>query len=173
VEQNFSVGDRVQFTAPDKQLQIANRELGTIERLNERGDISIRLDSGRIVQFSIEDNRHLDHGYAVTSHSSQALTADRALLHIDTEHSHPDLINPRLAYVAVSRARFDVQIFTDNAERLTVGLGREVSKSSAIELTNEPSGPTQSIAPAQGFSQEASSGATPGIRQNPELGLDL
>jgi ATP-dependent exoDNAse (exonuclease V) alpha subunit len=138
VEQSFSVGDRVQFTAPDKELQTANRELGTIERLNERGEVSIHLDSGRTIQFSLDDHRHLDHGYAVTSHSSQGLTADRALLHIGTTHSHPDLINTRLAYVAVSRARLDVQIFTDNAERLAQGFSHEVSKSSAMELMNEP-----------------------------------
>jgi hypothetical protein len=28
---------------------------------------------------------HLDHGYAVTSHSSQGQTADRVLIHVDTE----------------------------------------------------------------------------------------
>jgi ATP-dependent exoDNAse (exonuclease V) alpha subunit len=31
VEQTFSVGDRIQFTAPDKHLGVANRELATIE----------------------------------------------------------------------------------------------------------------------------------------------
>jgi len=136
-EQNFSVGDRVQFTAPDKSLEVSNRELGTIERLNAQGDISIRLDSGRTVEFSINENSHLDHGYAVTSHSGQGLTADRALLNIDTVNSHPDLLNTRLAYVAVSRAQFDVQIFTDNTEHLTKGFSNEVSKTSALELAVE------------------------------------
>ena len=136
-EQNFSVGDRVQFTAPDKSLEVSNRELGMIERLNERGDMSIRLDSGRTIEFSIEDNRHLDHGYAVTSHSGQGLTADRALLNIDNANSHPDLINTRLAYVAVSRSQFDVQIFTDNTEQLTRGFAHEVSKHSALDLVVE------------------------------------
>ena len=76
----FSEGDRVQFTAPDKTLKIANRELGTIESIDERGNVEIKLDSGREVRFNLEENRHLDYGYAVTSHSSQGATADRVLV---------------------------------------------------------------------------------------------
>jgi hypothetical protein len=56
-----------------------------------------------VVDFDPSSSRHFDHGYAVTSHSSQGLTADRVLVNIDTA-SHLDLINSRLAYVSVSRA---------------------------------------------------------------------
>ena len=70
-ERAFSEGDRVQFSAPDKTLKIANRELGTIESIDKRGNVEIKLDSGRDVRFNLEQNRHLDYGYAVTSHSSQ------------------------------------------------------------------------------------------------------
>src|SRR5579859_7936599 len=84
-EREFSKGDRVQFTAPNREQNIANRELGTIEQIDARGNLQIRLDSGRTVAFNVEQNRHLDHGYAVTSHSSQGQTADRVLIHIDTE----------------------------------------------------------------------------------------
>ncbi len=44
-ERRFSEGDRVQFTAPDKELKIANRELGTIEGIDEHGNVEIKLDS--------------------------------------------------------------------------------------------------------------------------------
>ncbi len=40
---------------------------------------------------------------AVTSHSSQGATADRVLVHVDTEQAHERLVNSRLAYVSVSR----------------------------------------------------------------------
>jgi hypothetical protein len=45
VKQEFSVGDRIQFTAPNKQQDIANRELGTIEQLSEK-KMRVRLCSG-------------------------------------------------------------------------------------------------------------------------------
>ena len=37
-ERAFSEGDRVQFTAPSRDLHVANRELGTIEKVNDAGE---------------------------------------------------------------------------------------------------------------------------------------
>ena len=61
--------------------------------------------------------RHFDHGYALTSHSSQGVTADRVLVNIDTR-SHPELVNTRFAYVGVSRASLDTQTYTKDAAAL-------------------------------------------------------
>jgi ATP-dependent exoDNAse (exonuclease V) alpha subunit len=52
----------------------AYRELGTLAKIDESGDIRIRLDSGRAIAFNIRENPHLDYGYAVTSHSSKGQT---------------------------------------------------------------------------------------------------
>ncbi len=86
------------------------------------------------VAFSNRDNRHFDHGYAVTSHSSQGLTADRVLVHVDTS-VHPDLISARFAYVSVSRASVDARIYTNHAASLGKNLSHDVSKSAAIEIS--------------------------------------
>jgi len=67
----FSRGDRVQITAPNREQRIANRELGTVENIDTKGNLRLRLDSGSFVSFNIKENPHLDYGYAVTSHSSQ------------------------------------------------------------------------------------------------------
>jgi ATP-dependent exoDNAse (exonuclease V) alpha subunit len=131
----FSEGDRVQFTAPDRGRHIANRELATIEKIDATGNMKLCLDSGRAVEFNIRQNPHLDYGYAVTSHSSQGQTADRVLVHVDTEQAGEKLINQRLAYVAVSRARYDAQIYTNDKSQLAEGLARDVSHRSAIEST--------------------------------------
>ena len=127
--------DRVQFTAPDRERRIANRELGTVEQIDAGGNIQIRFDSGRTVAFNIRQNRHLDYGYAVTSHSSQGQTADRVLIHIDIAQAGEKLINRRLAYVAVSRARFDAQIYTNDKGNLAERLSRDVSRRSATVPT--------------------------------------
>jgi ATP-dependent exoDNAse (exonuclease V) alpha subunit len=82
-QRNLSEGNRIQFTAPYRDQRIANRELGTVERI-DGGNLHVRLDSGRQVRFNIRDHAHLDYGYAVTSHSSQGVTADRVLVHVDT-----------------------------------------------------------------------------------------
>ena len=132
-ERAFAQGDRVQFTAPNREQHIANRELGTIEKIDDTGNLQVRLDSGRTVAFNIKENPHLDYGYAVTSHSSQGQTADRVLVHVDTEQAGEKLVNRRLAYVAVSRGRYDAQIYTNDKAHLTEQLSRDVSHRSAME----------------------------------------
>jgi ATP-dependent exoDNAse (exonuclease V) alpha subunit len=128
---SFSVGDRIQFTAPANDLKVANRELGTVEAIGHDGRLSLKLDGGREVELDPRRHLHLDHGYAVTSHSSQGQTAERVLINVDTELSARDLLNSRMAYVSVSRGAHDAQIFTNDREKLPAALGHEVSQQSA------------------------------------------
>lgn len=138
VAHEFSVGDRIQFTAPDKSLGVANRDLAVIDSVRSDGHISARFDNGRQIEFDASAHRHFDHGYAVTSHSAQGLTAERVLINADTA-VHPDLLNSRFGYVAVSRASHEATIFTDDATRLHQRLGTEVSKTAALEVVQNVS----------------------------------
>jgi ATP-dependent exoDNAse (exonuclease V) alpha subunit len=83
--------------APSPDLKLANRELGTVEGIGQDGRMSLKMDGGREVELDSVKNPHLDHGYAVTSHSSQGQTADRVLIHADTELGAKDLLNNRMA----------------------------------------------------------------------------
>ena len=130
---NFSVGDRIQFTAPANDLRVANRELGTIENIEEDGRLRLKMDGGRVVEIDPRRHLHLDHGYAMTSHSSQGQTADRVLIHVDTDLGPKALLNSRMAYVSVSRGRYDAQIYTNSAPELGHELNRDVSHSPAIQ----------------------------------------
>jgi hypothetical protein len=58
-------------------------------------------------------------------------------VHVDSEQAHEQLINSRLAYVSVSRGRYDAQIYTNDAEKLGEELSRDVSKQSAMETEHE------------------------------------
>jgi len=137
IDREFSAGDRIQFSAPDKALNVANRDLAVIDSIAPDGHgntrIKARLDSGREVDFDPAEHRHFDHGYAVTSHSSQGLTAQRVLVNADTG-VHPDLINSRFGYVAVSRASHEATVFTDDFAKLAPQLGADVSKTSALRI---------------------------------------
>lgn len=136
---SFSVGDRIQFTAPANNLRVTNGELGTIDSIYGDGRLRLKIDGGRAVEFDPRQHPHLDHGYAMTSHSSQGQTADRVLIHLDTELGAKDLLNSRTAYVSVSRGRHDAQIYTNNAATLGQELSRDVSHSPAIQ--QEPVAP--------------------------------
>jgi conjugative relaxase-like TrwC/TraI family protein len=147
---NFSVGDRIQFTAPANDLKVANRELGLIRGIDGDGRLSLTMDSGRSLQIDPNKHPHLDYGYAMTSHSSQGQTASRVLIQVDTELAAKDLLNNRMAYVSVSRGAHDAQIFTNDREKLPTALGHEISKQTA----NSPQISTQpTIAPQQEFSK--------------------
>ena len=160
ITRDFSRGDRIQFTAPSEALGVANRDMATIVRLDGQHVIA-RLDGAekRIVEFDSKAIRHFDHGYAVTSHSSQGITAERVLVNMDTR-AHPELINTRFAYVAVSRASQDVQIFTNDAAALGQKFSRDVSKSSAVEFKNEPA---ISFVNTDSLEQHAAAGVSLGL----------
>jgi ATP-dependent exoDNAse (exonuclease V) alpha subunit len=133
-ERGFAENDRIQITAPSREMAVANRDMGNIERLNDDGTVSLRMDNGRLIDFDPEKHPHLDFGYAVTSYSAQGQTAERVLINIDTVAARGKLLNNRFAYVAVSRAQLDARIYTNDAESLTYSLARDVSQRSAITL---------------------------------------
>jgi len=146
----FSVGDRIQFTAPANDLKTANRELGVIASIGDDGRLSLQMDSGRSLQIDPNRHPHLDYGYAMTSHSSQGQTANRVLIHVDAELAAKDLLNTRVAYVSVSRGAFDAQFFTNDRDKLPIVLGHNVSKQTAqVQQINAE----QTMAPQQEISQ--------------------
>ncbi|MGP0071009.1 MAG: MobF family relaxase [Bryobacteraceae bacterium] len=150
IQRDFSVGDRIQFTAPDKSLGVANRDMAVIEAIHTDARLSARLDNNRQIEFNASDHRHFDHGYAVTSHSSQGLTAERVLVHADTS-VHPDLLNSRFGYVAISRASLDAKIYTNDATDLGQKLSGEISKTSAVEISHSTANPMTDLSLGQGI----------------------
>jgi ATP-dependent exoDNAse (exonuclease V) alpha subunit len=156
-ERAFSVGDRIQFTAPSQELKVANRELGTVEGIAQDGTMRLKLDNERSVDLNPQRNPHLDHGYAVTSYSSQGQTAERVLVHVDTELGTKDLLNSRMAYVSISRGQWDAQIFTDSLEKLPKALGHDVSHQSANK-------PEQSI-------PKITAKSVPVLQKEPEISM--
>jgi hypothetical protein len=55
-----------------------------------------------------------------------------------------DLLNSRFAYVSISRASHEATLFTDDLAKLGPQLGAEVSKTSALEIS-QPSSIAQGI----------------------------
>jgi ATP-dependent exoDNAse (exonuclease V) alpha subunit len=130
-QRKFSAGDRIQFRAPEHTLGIANGEFATIVAVDER-TARIRTENGREIASSIERLRHIDYGYASTSHSSQGATVDRVIVNIDTMRS-AELVNRKQFYVSISRARHDLSIYTDDRVRLGQAVGRSREKSMALQ----------------------------------------
>jgi ATP-dependent exoDNAse (exonuclease V) alpha subunit len=154
-DRDLAAGDRIQFTAPMRHHRVANRQTAVVENIDPEGNLRVRLDSGRTVEFNLRQHPHLDHGYAMTSHSSQGQTADRVIVHVPgNEVENRQLVNRRFAYVALSRARYEAEIYTNHASDLARRLSRDTSKRAAIE-----------VVPADG--QRASIGAVEHQKQQP------
>jgi ATP-dependent exoDNAse (exonuclease V) alpha subunit len=161
---SFSAGNRIQFTAPANDLKIANRELGTIESIAPDGRLNLKMDGGRAVELDPHRCLHLEHGYAMTTHSSQGQTADRVLIDVDTELGAKDLLNRRMAYVAVSRGAYDAQLYTNDREKLPQALDHDVSRQCALMPAIKPQ---QTITPQQEVSLGSRYDQGPGL----EIGL--
>jgi len=147
----FAEGDRIQFRAPFVEKRIANGELATFAKIT-LNEFTVKLDNGREVSFHPEKYRHIDHGYAVTSHSSQGQTVDRVLINANSRESEY-LLNDRMGYVAISRARHDALIYTTSVQELREALSRRVDKEMAIEAVNNSR--SSALHPHHGILQDA------------------
>ena len=150
--------DRIQFRAPDRALGVVNGEFAKVVAIDDR-KAALRMDDGREVKAAVSRLRHIDYGYASTSHSSQGATVDRVIVNIDTARS-AELVNRKQFYVSISRARYGVTIYTDDSAALRHAVGRTREKSIALERLNlsvgrdikmVPESPRQSITPAHGI----------------------
>lgn len=113
-EREFAEGDRIVFLENDRDLEVKNGMLGTVEavepgRLVTRLDSAVRVagsgDFSRTVTISLDTYNAIDHGYATTIHKLQGATVDRAfVLASGTMDRH-------LTYVAMTRHRSDVQLY--------------------------------------------------------------
>lgn len=129
---DFAVGDRIQFRAPLPDYGVVNGELGTLKQIEDGKMFTVALDGNRQIRFDSTKFRHLDYGYAVTSYSSQGETVDRVIVNADTRESVA-LLNQRMGYVALSRARLDARIYTDSEEKLGDALNRRTNKQMALD----------------------------------------
>ena len=109
----LDVGDRVVFTENRRGDGYQNNETGTVVSIGD-GKVAIQKDNGKTVDLAVTDMHAVDHGWAVTVHRSQGRTVDRAMV----AGMSSKRATANLAYVACSRERWFLQIFTDNIKAL-------------------------------------------------------
>jgi ATP-dependent exoDNAse (exonuclease V) alpha subunit len=127
------VGDRVQFRAPYPEKRITTNEVAYVERIDS-DRMTVRMDDEKQKRITIDLStyKHVDYGYAVTSHGSQGLGAYRAIINANAYEGR-QILNERIGYVANSRAEHDVTIYTNSKEDLPYALARTSDKERAID----------------------------------------
>ncbi|EBC1886514.1 conjugative relaxase [Salmonella enterica] len=128
----LAVGDMVRITRNDKDRDLANGDRMKVVAVHER--VVTVTDGKRNVELPTDKPLHVDHAYATTVHSSQGLTSDRVLIdaHAESRTTAKDVY-----YVAVSRARYEARIFTNDLRKLPAAIARENVKTAAHDLARE------------------------------------
>jgi ATP-dependent exoDNAse (exonuclease V) alpha subunit len=133
----LAVGDRIRVTAggktKDGEHRLSNGALFTVEGFNRRGDIVV--DGGWVID---RDFGHLAHGYVVTSHASEGATVDKVFVGMASD-SFP-ATNQRSAYVAWTRGRQQVLVYTDDRKELLKAICRPDEPLTATELAESQNG---------------------------------
>ncbi|KAA3516984.1 AAA family ATPase [Agrobacterium vitis] len=108
----FAPGDRIVFTRNDKELDVKNGMLGTVETA-DANHIAVRLDGDTTRRVTIDPDRyrHFDHGYAVTIHKSQGATVDHSYVLASRSMDEP------LTYVAMTRHRDTLRLYLNQEDQ--------------------------------------------------------
>jgi len=101
--QDYHVGDKFIFLKNDRQLDVKNGTIGTIDRL-QGAEFQIKTNDHRMINFNADKYKDFGLGYAVTIHKSQGVTVDHTELYLDNG------VNSNLAYVGMTRHKDDVSI---------------------------------------------------------------
>ena len=122
-------GDWVRVSANDQARGLTN---GQRFRVTDVDSAQLTLaDGARTLRLDRDRPLPLQHGYASTIHSAQGITRDRVLVDACTRSLTS---NRAVFYVAISRPRYEITLFTDDASKLAAAMSREPKKFAALEL---------------------------------------
>ncbi|WBY17084.1 conjugative relaxase [Erythrobacteraceae bacterium WH01K] len=141
-------GDQVQFTRNDREAGRVNGVDGIVTRIDpDRSLATLKLANGREQKLDLSDprNTHLRHAYVQTAHAAQGQTASRVLIHADSRSTN--LVDQKLLYVALSRAKTQAVIVTDDKERLVRAIYERAGEK---QMAMAPSTPEASKSKAMG-----------------------
>lgn len=151
-----SVGKTITFSPNSERLSVyeeklfevskGNQEMGTVtgdklivENIKNGKIYAKDEKTGQTIPLMPTKKNHLDYDYCSTVHSSQGLTVDRVLINIDTKSK---TTSKEVYYVAVSRARYEAIVLTDDIAKLPTAIAKGADKYSAFEMANKNYGYT-------------------------------
>ena len=135
IVKELAIGDQVRINANMHEIKLINGDLATIHSINlKQQSMTLRLQDGRQLNIDTNTPLHLDYGYCTTIYSAQGQTCDRVMIEADTQNL---TANQSTFYVAISRAKYEAVIYTDDRESLPLAMNRIFDKSSALDLSPE------------------------------------
>ena len=127
-------GDRIRITANGRTAdrhRLNNRKLYTVDYLSHDGKVVLengwRLD---------KDFKHLDYGYASTSHAAQGKTVDWVFVAQSAQLSS-GASDAQQFYVSTTRGREGMKLYADSLELLIENVSRVRRRTMATEIMRE------------------------------------
>jgi hypothetical protein len=132
VKRPLAVGDLVRVTVNDRTRRMVNGDLAHVSDIETGGKaVKLRFHDGRTVVLDGSRPLALDYGYCSTVHASQGQTCDRVLIEAD---AHSLTAGASTFYVAISRARYNAHIYTDDRELLPFAMDRKFEAEAALDV---------------------------------------
>jgi conjugative relaxase-like TrwC/TraI family protein len=128
VLREFREGDRIEFTRNDHATGRTNGAQAEVTRVLDRQSIEVQRADGRLEILALDTARdqHIRHAYVQTAHAAQGRTADRVMVH--AESGRTNLVDQASMYVALSRARREAGLYTDDRGKLAVGVAEREAR---------------------------------------------
>ena len=107
---------------------------------------TVKLANGREQKLDLSDPRdtHLRHAYVQTAHAAQGQTAERVLIHADSRSTN--LVDQKMLYVALSRAKAEAMVVTDNKTQLVRAIyERAGEKQTAMTASTPEAGKSKAM----------------------------
>ena len=133
----ISKNDIIVITKTDKKQNLLNSERGVVVGI-DKNNKTIEVDFGDKGIKKIDMSRGdvgLDYGYSLTTYKAQGVTVDRAIVVSNTAGNASKMNNLNNFYVAVSRQKLKVEVYTDNVSKLQKQVGVEQQKTSTLDFT--------------------------------------
>lgn len=126
---DYAQGDQVIFRMNNKEAGVINGTRGSVTSVDDKS-VSVKTDEGQTIRLSNDQLalKTMDHSYTATVHAYQGETVDRIIIAMGAKEA---LTNNSAAYVAVSRAKFEATLHTDNA----ADLAKTLSERSGVSET--------------------------------------
>ncbi len=165
-KREMASGEILRVTQNDRKRGLINGEKLTLLK-PEQGNLKLRRENGETIELPTDKPLHLEHGYCATVHSAQGKTCDKVLVEANTRSLTSAQDN---FYVAISRAKHEAKIYTNNYAKLPEAMGRKVEKEAALELNR----PTENQMSKRDFKLTEKSRTPLTIREKPkEKGVEL
>lgn len=140
----LAIGDQGRFTKNNSQRKQVNGQPFRVTAINPSTNEITLYTKGWETTYKAQDLRFTDHNYVSTTYAAQGKTQDTVIWCVDT--AHPQTLGKEAYYVAVSRERHDLQVYTDDPIALKQAILPSRAKSNPSELLPAPS--LQKQAPA-------------------------